>query len=532
MKNGLLKFSIILGFFLFGLSLYYSSLNFGFFLDDDFQIVNNPLVHTLSKWYLHFTTSTVALETGQTGGIYYKPLMMLAYSSLWQFTPSEPFAFRFFQLLLHCLNAYFIFMLFNHFFRQKWSLLPLVLALIFLAHPMNSEAVLFIADLQEPLYTFFGLTALLLIINIKKPIEIWIAATLLLCSLLSKETGLLYVLITGVYVALFKKMHRKQFVISLIALSGLYLTLRLGLAELNAVHSDTMLISRASLYTRLITVPKVVVHYLNLFFWPDAISLTQDWVVSRIDFKQFWLPVLQLAAFFAVSICYLRFSKNKNFLFFFIWFVLGLGLHSQIIPLDGTVSDRWFYFPIVGLLGMLCCWLQHINFRKKFLLIPIPMALPVLTVLIVLTALTLRTHQRIQNWKSPLDLYTHDLQIEPNSFYLNNNMGLELFKQKKYEEAIPYFETTITNSIEKSASWYTAVTNLGSAYLFMGLPGKAETFLKIALESQQVKPHRAYAAALLELGLIPESKTFINSAIIKFPQDPILRKLKGTADGK
>ncbi len=509
---------IFLTLVLLGTLLYYQSFHFGFFLDDDFQIVNNPLVHDLSNWYLHFTKSTVALDNGQSGGIYFKPVMMIAYSMLWQLTPEQPVAFRVFQLLIHCLNASLIFVLFRNFFRKDFFLLPVAAALVFLVHPINSEAVLFIADLQEPLYTAFGLLALLVLTRATDRWQYVLpTALLLLLSLLSKESGLLFVLISAIYCLLFQKPYQRKFIVSLVAVGGIYFFFRLGLAQLTTIHSDTMQISRASVLTRFLTMPQVLVHYIHLFFWPEHISLTQDWVVAKADFKQFWLPLLQIVAFLSLCVYFLVRTKDKVFLFFLLWFGLGWGLHSQLVPLDGTVSDRWFYFTIIGFLGMLCCWLNKLEIKARYIIFPL---------VLVSAAFAVRTHARIQNWKSPMDLYLHDLQIDPNSFYLNNNLGLELFKLKRFEESIPYFEKSISASVEKSTAWFTAVTNLGSAYLFMGLPGKAESFLKIALEGQDIKSHRAYAAALLELGLKPQLDAFLIVALAKFPNDTVLLKLK------
>ena len=150
--------------------LYFKTLDYGFFLDDVSQIINNPLVHDLSNWYLHFKFSTMASgdATNSIGGVYYKPLMMITYSFLWNIGHGETFPFRVFQLSLHALNSYLVFQLFKHLFSKNSVAYAFIAGLIFLCHPINSEAVLFIPDLQEPLYTFFGILGLLTVIRANK----------------------------------------------------------------------------------------------------------------------------------------------------------------------------------------------------------------------------------------------------------------------------------------------------------------------------------------------------------------------------
>lgn len=503
-------------FIVIGLALYAQSLQYGFFMDDSFQIVTNRLVHDLSSWYLNFTKSTVDYGAGNTGGIYYKPLMMIAYSFLWQITPEQTISFRIFQLLLHCLNATMIFFVFKSIFKSEKIFLSLLAGLIFLLHPINSEAVLFIADLQEPLYTFFGLLGLLTLMTYDSKISTYLASLLLLCSLFSKESGLLFILVSIVYYFLFNKKNKVQLVTSISLTILIYLIFRFSLAELNNLHSDTMRISRLDLIGRLITVPKVLIHYIHLFFWPKDISLTQDWIVQSLDFQSFWLPLTEVIALVSVSLIYIYKQKDKIFLFWFLWFGFGWGLHSQLIPLDGTVSDRWFYFTMIGFMGLLI----HIITNK------LKPHLQILFLFPLLVPLAYRTHLRILNWSNPLTLYSHDLQVDPNSFYLNNNVGLEYFGKTKFNEALPFFEKTILNTVEKSREWYAAYANLGATYLYLYQPEKAESILKIAIQSGDVKAYRSYAAALLDLGKKKEFFAFIEKAFIQFPNDASLLKLK------
>lgn len=497
-----------------GFAIYAFSFNNEFLLDDESQILNNHVVHDLTKWPTQFTSSTMA-DGSAVGGIYYKPIMMITYSVIWSLGQPNPFLFHVFQLLLHIINSFFVFLIFTWLFKNSKKEFSFLAGLLFLVHPINSEAVLFIADMQEPLYTFFGLAALLILSRFHSKKSVILVGLFLLCSLLSKESGILYVIASANFVLIFRKKQFPGFLISAVAAVSIYLTLRFGLAGLHSVLAHDMQIARADLSTRWLTMPKVLIHYIHLFFYPSKIALTQDWVVNSATLEDFWIPLCEVFIIICLISFFIFRKKDKIFIFFAIWFLAGWGLHSQFVPLDGTVSDRWFYFTFIGLIGMILSLFKY-QFSKILLLAS----------LIIVLILGYRTYLRSFDWRNPATLYQKDLLVDPNSFYMNNNLGLGYFAAGKYAEAIPYFEKTISVSASNSRAKYTAQTNLGAAYYFMGNFPKAESVLREVIISGDIKAYRALSGALVNQGKITEANKLIAEALEKFPNDSVLLKLK------
>src|SRR5258708_27738500 len=96
-----------------------------------------------------------------------------------------------------------------------------------------------------------------------------------------------------------------------------------------------------------------------------------------------------------------------------MWFLFGILFHSQIFPLDQTVADRWFYFPIVGILGMIGVLLEvfHINLKNIWIFS---------AVLIFVILLSLRTFIRSVDWRDDFTLASHDSKVADtyNSEYI------------------------------------------------------------------------------------------------------------------
>lgn len=524
------KEKLILLIVIIGFVVYFNCLFNGFVWDDEEQVVNNVLVHSLSNFPLFFKGSTFNPGGGGAmGGLYYKPMMTVCFSFLYTLFGPRPFFFHLFQLLLHLGNAILVFILLDHFLKKLK--LSFFLSLIFLIHPMNVETVVYVAALQETLFFFFGMLALILVI--KEPVRIknngviYLSTSfLLLLSLLSKETGIIFFALIFFYLLIFKRDRFLNYFIFFLVSLAAYLILRFGLAGIYFQKHNLSPITRMSFGQRLMSVPQIIFFYLKTFFYPKDLAISQHWVVKSLTFVYFYLSLILVSAFFFVLgiilTIFLRPSKDGkmsgiNFLFFLLWFIFSLGFHLQLFPLDLTVSDRWFYLPMVGLLGMVGVILsQQRKFFQNFVVFNI-----FGVVLIIL--LSIRTFIRTFDWRNGLTLYSHDVKISKNAFDLENNFGVELFRVGRFDEAKIHFE----NSTELASYWWTNWNNLGVVYERKGELGKAATYYKKAIDNgNYYLAYENYAGILIKQDKKKEAKEFLEKeALPRLPYNQKLRQL-------
>lgn len=462
MQNLLLcraKFIIIL----IGLIVYFNSLFNGFVWDDETQIIGNGLVHSIANLSTFFTGSTFGTGgTGGLGGIYYKPVMTTGFSLIYSIFGQNAFFFHLFQVLMHIANVLLLFAILKRFFKEE---LALVLSIVFLVHPFNVESVVYISALQDILFSFFGLLALYFVTGKEENKTALVVLALLLLSLLSKETGIVFFVITLFYVLLFQKERILKYFTGSAGLLGIYFLLRLGVAQVPFTTQHLSPITRVDLLTRFTTLPKVLYFYISNIISPKDLAVAQQWVVEKINFQDFYLPLIIDALFFLIVLSGLvllmkkyNFTKTtKTYLFFVFWFLAGLGLHLQIFPLDMTVADRWVYAPMMGILGMVAGVIPakagiYYRSRIKF----------VMTILVVLliVALSARSIARNSQWKDGLTLFSNDVKISKEAFDLENNLGVELFRAGKFEEA----ETHFRKSTELAPFWWSNWNGLGAIY--------------------------------------------------------------------
>jgi tetratricopeptide (TPR) repeat protein len=138
-------------------------------------------------------------------------------------------------------------------------------------------------------------------------------------------------------------------------------------------------------------------------------------------------------------------SNKKLYIFFGLIFILGFLPHLQILPLDVTVSGRWFYISALGVLGLLGTFLKD---KYNYLLI----------VLIVVYAAI--TFDRSFDFRNGFSLYYNDIQKDPNNFNLHNNLGVEYFRMKAFDKAGYHFQ----KSVDLNPYWWTNYNNLGVYY--------------------------------------------------------------------
>lgn len=490
----------------------YTNMLFNGFVWDDFVFIISPVdIHTFNLIHLLFGINKFNSVD------YYRPVPAAYFSLLYNLFGTHAFFYHFIQLILHILNACLLYLFLKKFFHNALSF---CLALIFLIHPIQVESVSFIGASQSELFFLFGISSLL--ISMKKELHflhVLLVSILLFLSIMTKETGFLFLIMVILIQILFNRKRTFLFLPYVFSITVIYLFIRFFVVHVYLAKDLASAIGRFPLLTRLMNIPAIVFYYIKTFFYPAALGIDQQWAVTSFDFNHFYFPLL-IDLLFILFITFLGIYIYKHrrksfdiFLFFLLWFLFGLSMLLQIFPLDMTVSDRWFYFPIVGLLGIIGVGIQSVkNLQVKHGKI----CFVVFIVIVIL--LSVRTIVRSANWTDSLTLYNHDISVDDN-YDLENNLGGQLGLERHFSAALPH--------LKKSVEFYPFDTNLynfGSDYEYLHEYKLAEIYYKKAISAKgdQSSVESAYLY-LLDMMLPndkPENSLLIaEEAVKKFPNE-------------
>jgi tetratricopeptide (TPR) repeat protein len=469
-----------------GFATFYTGLHNQFILDDYAQIVSNPSVHSLTHIVTIFNGGTIDSGTAANRlvGVYYRPLMSTTYALVYTLFGPQPFAFHLFQLCLHILATFVLFLILRYFFRPGVSL---ILSLFFLVHPINSQAVFTIADMQEPLFLDFGLAGFWLLLRFQdRGIKYLVpAAACLLLSLLSKETGVLFVVIFGVYEFFFDRKRFYWYIGMMAVVASLYLALKLHAVGFHNPHSGP--IDELNFWSRMVNAPAIIFFYISAMVFPLHLAHAYNWVYTSISLGHFLLPlavdILAILAAVAAAFTIHRRSDKRHvalFAFFAAWLAVGLGAHIQIIPLDLTACDSWFYFPFVGLLGMIATLIDAFPPRRPKLLVT--------AALIILCILAVRTSVRGFDYRDQYTLAFRDSAISESDFFSQTKVAIYLASQGRPRQALVHAQESV--GTYPSIAGYDA---LGLSFLELKRYADAQEALAKALELNDQSPQKQFA---------------------------------------
>jgi len=158
-----------------------------------------------------------------------------------------------------------------------------------------------------------------------------------------------------------------------------------------------------------------------------------------------------------------------------------LGLVTFDFQNISTVADRYLYLAMLGP-GLAIAWaLSRWRTRQSWLVFAVAMVL-----------LAGKAMVQVRHWQDSTTLTSHALTVNPGSWVMNNNLGLELAKAGRHEEAIAAFE----KALEANLSYSEAYNNLGAVYRELLQNSDAiENFTK----SLELNPNNAKAAFSLAM---------------------------------
>lgn len=500
-----------------GITVYANMLFNNFVWDDLVFIINNSQVHIID-----FATLFGSSLFNSSG--YYRPLSATYFALVHSLFTNTSFYYHILQLTFHITNTILVFLLFKKFFSRNISFF---LALIFLIHPMQVESVSFIAATDSELFFLFGVIALF--ISTRKHMlstNLFTVFSLLMISILTKETGILFLFVILLYRFLFLKAYFKSFVVLSLITITTYIFIRFFVGGIFVSHISAVPIGSLPIWERLINLPLIFIYYIGTFLFPNKLAIDQQWITRAVDLSTFYLPLFMTILFITIILAlgvYVWKKNNDNvsvFLFFCGWFLIGILLLLQIFPLDMTVADRWFYFPIVGLLGLIGVGIQslHIterNTRKSLYAIAIA----------IIILLSIRTVVRNANWVDPFTLYTHDTSVSTN-FDMEGNLASEYLKKGDYKNALKHEQKSVV-----LFPYEDNLLNLAMIYQKIGNMQKANDCYSLALTKQHysaskqkhlLETYQNYVWFLLREGKYVNALDIINQGLQEYPSDPQL----------
>ena len=490
-------------FFIIGLLAYFKAMNGDFIWDDLVTVVRNEQIRSfayIGDWF----TSAYTSGAGVTTSNLYRPLSTAAYALIYSVFGLHAFGYHLANLIIHTLNTYLVFSLFQKFNFKKMGCM--LAALIFMLHPAQTEAVAHISglpDILAPLFVLLGLN-LFLKKNLKT-VDYLKLCGLFILGLLAKELAivllpLMIVLLIYIWPTLSKeeKETRKLWLKVLAILACGYIFLRAGL--LNFTDSLNLHI-KDNAYTedlnlRITTFISILPSYAKTLFLPIDLYFEKQFIAypNILSFKGLFGTLVTAGG---LVLSYKSLLKgSRNFFLGFFWFFAALLPVMGIVAVNASHADRWLYLPLVGLLILVPIIYERAidkDIQKKLMIV----------FLIIAMLFGVRSFARNVQWADSFTFYENELKYNQNSARIYSLVGQLYFHQGDLQAAEASYLKGV--SLDTQAMLPEIRYNLGNTYLQMrNLDGAVnQFFMAIEINPKFIDPY----IALYNIGIAIHSET-------------------------
>lgn len=467
--------------------VYSNTFNAPFIFDDSANLLNNPLIMDFS-----YNGLKEAFHSRRAIGII--TFQLNYFISAWNVS-----GFHLTNIIIHICASLAVYrvvqlLMVSEYFSDKADErfrtlpLPFFAALLFVAHPVQTQAVTYIVQRFASLATLFYLAAIIAYLSARNhqvalgrlftiKAVVWFCAAFM-CAFLAfytKETAYtLPVAIMLVELLFFRYSPKKivlvfassATVVGVVLLKYATATHSLQTA-LTVIDEATRLQTTTSRLDYLFTQFRVIMTYLRLIFMPVKQRLDYDFTLSKSFFE--WrvfcsflvILALLLAAAWMLKVSQKRSPHLRLIAFGIIWFFLTLSVESSIIPIIDLIFEHRLYLPLFGVVTAVAAavvipaWERGAVTQKAvctgFLLISLLFGGAAYT--------------RNLAWSSEVSIWTDSVAKSPQSARAWNNLGAVYIKQRDSLNALK----ALIRSIELDPSKADAWNNLGIAIDIMGV---------------------------------------------------------------
>jgi len=453
--------------------LYANTLGNEYALDDAIAITSNSFTKSgfagipdLFKYdtFTGFFGTTKELVAGGR----YRPLSLVTFAIEWQLFGENPGVSHFINILLYALTGIILWQLLLRLRPDEsnvWFLsLPLVVVLLFLAHPLHTEVVANIKGRDDIMALLGSLLAWKYSLDYLdgKGLKYGLYSGLALFGgLLSKENAITFLAVIPMAHYFFTEKSIPKIAknwIPLILGAVVFLALRYAVIGFPKTEVATELMNNPFLgmsgSEKFATIIYTLGIYLKLLFFPHP--LTYDYYpyhipITGLSDLRFILSAVLYVALGVFAL--IRLPKKDAISFGILYFFATMTIVSNLFfPIGVFMNERFAYMSSVG--WALVVGVLLVDRLPGLLKSASGGKVPQYLLIVVLAGFSIKTIARNPNWKNDFTLFQHDVKISKNSAKSNVTAGGSLIdaadlvrdpQQQKsmYQEAIGYLDKAL-----------------------------------------------------------------------------------------
>lgn len=325
--------------------------------------------------------------------------------------------------------------------------LALVVAMIWMLHPLQTESVTYIVQRVESLMGLFYLLTLYCAIRaFNRSAWGWSAASVVACALgmSTKEVMATAPIVVLLYDRVFvsaslREVFRKRWKLY----AGLFATwglLGAILVSAPRAQSAGFNVQGLSAFDYAIMQGPTILHYLRLAVWPDALVFDYGWVMPEAAVGV--VPgVAAVCVLLGISIVALVRWPRVGFLG--VCFFLILGPSSSFVAIKTEIAaEHRMYLPLAAVMALAVTGgylgLGVVVRDRKFRI-----AAGIALAAVVAGGLGTLTRKRNVDYASALSIWTDTVSKQPGNFRAQNNLANFLSEEGRFDEAIVHYREAV-----------------------------------------------------------------------------------------
>lgn len=459
---------IYAGLFLYGIVLYSNTFQNSFHFDDFVFIVQNPELSNI------FDINSIWNE----GSAPTRFITYLTFALNYHIHGYQLFGYHLTNILIHIINTGLVYWLVSllinalvHrrlFNENKKQTTAVIAAVLFLTHPIQTQAVTYLCQRFASLATLFYLLAVCLYLKARlmdSQTKVWFYCSAFCAGIMGMFTKqivltlpITIVLVEGLFL---NRRRNERFSFKFLwvfiaAMLVLFLTIPVVYSfnvqtilfrEYNSLSHEGNSLNFMSYF---LTQSRVIWTYIRLLFLPIGQNLLYDYPASyALSEPKVLLGFSGIGLFLYLAI---RCWKTKPLVSFgILWFFTTLLVESSVIPIRHVIFEHRCYLPFFGFSLVAGAFFTEI-IKDRYKLAA--------AILVVIMTLSVLTYKRNEIWANDITLWTDVIKKSPRVIRPYTHLATAYLNQKDFDSALNVYTKAIVLDPEQAESY----NNRGNVY--------------------------------------------------------------------